>query len=108
MVGCGVGTEVAAQLVTPPGTTPTGCAPRPPSPSSAAPRRYRPAAPPRHRLNRSGRHENYALHIIALVRLSPPTQAYAARQRAEGLSSLEIPRCFQRYVAREIHHVLAA
>lgn len=65
----------------------------------------------RHRLNRGGdRHANNALHTIALVRLSshPPTKAYAARRRAEGLSNLEILRCLKRYIAREIHHVLIA
>jgi transposase len=65
----------------------------------------------RHRLNRGGdRHANNALHTIALVRLSShqPTQAYAARRRAEGLSNLEILRCLKRYIAREIHHVLTA
>jgi transposase len=32
----GVGTDVAGQLLSPPGTTPTGCVPRPRSPSAAS------------------------------------------------------------------------
>jgi transposase len=109
----GVGTEVAAQLLTTAGDNPDrlrseaafaqlcGTAPLPASSGRTT----------RHRLNRGGdRHANYALHIIALVRLSshPPTQAYAARRRAQGLSKLEILRCLKRYIAREIYHVLVA
>jgi transposase len=109
----GVGAEVAAQLLTTAGDNPQrlrseaafaqlcGTAPLPASSGRTT----------RHRLNRGGdRHANYALHIIALVRLSshPTTQAYAARRRAEGLSNLEILRCLKRYIAREIHHVLTA
>jgi transposase len=109
----GVGTEVAAQLLITAGDNPDrlrseaafaqlcGTAPLPASSGRTT----------RHRLNRGGdRHANYALHIIALVRLSShqPTQAYAARRRAEGMSNLEIIRCLKRYIAREIHHVLTA
>ena len=109
----GVGTEVAAQLLITAGDNPErlrseaafarlcGTAPLPASSGRTT----------RHRLNRGGdRHANYALHIIALVRLSahPPTQAYAARRRAQGMSNLEIIRCLKRYIAREIHHVLTA
>ncbi|TWH73889.1 transposase [Modestobacter roseus] len=109
----GVGTEVAAQLLVTAGDNPDrlrseaafaqlcGTAPLPASSGRTT----------RHRLNRGGdRHANYALHIIALVRLSShqPTQAYAARRRAEGLSNLEIIRCLKRYIAREIHHVMTA
>jgi transposase len=107
----GVGTEVAAQLLITAGDNPDrlrseaafaqlcGTAPLPASSGRTT----------RHRLNRGGdRHANYALHIIALVRLSShqPTQAYAARRRAQGMSNLEIIRCLKRYIAREIHHVL--
>jgi transposase len=107
----GVGTEVAAQLLTTAGDNPErlrseaafaqlcGTAPLPASSGRTT----------RHRLNRGGdRQANYALHIIALVRLSshPPTQAYAARRRAQGMSNLEIIRCLKRYIAREIHHAL--
>jgi transposase len=109
----GVGTEVAAQLLTTAGDNPErlrseaafaqlcGTAPLPASSGRTT----------RHRLNRGGdRHANYALHIIALVRLSshPPTQAYAARRRTQGLSNPEILRCLKRYIAREIYHVLTA
>jgi transposase len=109
----GVGTEVAAQLLTTAGDNPErlrseaafaqlcGTAPLPASSGRTT----------RHRLNRGGdRHANYALHIIALVRLSShdQTKAYAARRRAEGLSNLEILRCLKRYIAREIHHALVA
>ena len=109
----GVGPEVAAQLLVTAGDNPQrlhseaafaqlcGTAPLPASSGRTT----------RHRLNRGGdRHANYALHIIALSRLSShqPTQAYAARRRAEGLSNLEIIRCLKRYIAREIHHVLIA
>ena len=109
----GVGTEVAAQLLITAGDNPDrlrseaafaqlcGTAPLPASSGRTT----------RHRLNRGGdRHANYALHIIALSRLSShqPTQGYAARRRAEGMSNLEIIRCLKRYIAREIHHVLTA
>jgi transposase len=109
----GVGTEVAAQLLTTAGDNPDrlrseaafaqlcGTAPLPASSGRTT----------RYRLNRGGdRQANYALHIIALVRLSshPATQAYAARRRSEGLSNLEILRCLKRYIAREIHHALTA
>jgi len=107
----GVGTEVAAQLLTSAGDNPErlhseaafaslcGVAPLPASSGRTV----------RHRLNRGGdRHANYALHVIALVRLSwhEPTRAYARRRTAEGLSKAEIIRCLKRYIAREIHHAL--
>src|SRR4051794_19984446 len=107
----GVGTEVAAQLLTSAGDNPErlhseaafaslcGVAPLPASSGRTV----------RHRLNRGGdRHANYALHATALVRLSwhEPTRAYARRRTAEGLSKAEIIRCLKRYIAREIHHAL--
>jgi transposase len=109
----GVGTEVAAQLLTSAGDNPDrlhseaafaslcGVAPLPASSGRTT----------RHRLNRGGdRHANYALHVIALVRLSwhEPTRAHAQRRTAEGLSKPEIIRCLKRYIAREIHHALTA
>jgi hypothetical protein len=62
----------------------------------------------RHRLNRGGdRHVNYALHIIALVRLSSINRpATTPLDGSQGMSNLEIIRCLKRYIAREIHHVL--
>ena len=109
----GVGTEVAAQLLITAGDNPErlrseaafaqlcGTAPLPASSGRTT----------RHRLNRGGdRHANYALHIIALVRLSAhqPTREYAARRRTQGLSNREIIRCLKRYLAREIHRVLTS
>ena len=63
----------------------------------------------RHRLNRGGdRRANWALHQIALVRLSgdPRTKAYAARLTATGKSRKEILRCLKRAIAREAWHLL--
>ena len=63
----------------------------------------------RHRLNRGGdRQANWALHQIALVRLSgdPRTKAYAARLTATGKSRKEILRCLKRAIAREAWHLL--
>ena len=51
----------------------------------------------RHRLNRGGdRHANNALWRIALVRMRchPPTRAYVERRTNQGLSKLDIMRCF--------------
>jgi len=63
----------------------------------------------RHRLNRGGdRHANNALWRIALVgmRCHPPTRAYVERRTNQGLSKLDILRCLQRYIAREVYHHL--
>lgn len=107
----GVGTEVAAQLLTSAGDNPDrlrsesafaslcGVAPLPASSGRTV----------RHRLNRGGdRHANYALHDIALVRLSAhvSTRAYAQRRTAEGLTKPESIRCLKRYIAREIYRAL--
>src|SRR5215213_5775835 len=51
----------------------------------------------RHRLNRGGdRRANNALWRIALVRMRchPPTRAYVERRTNQGLSKLDIMRCF--------------
>ena len=64
----------------------------------------------RHRLNRLGdRQLNRALHIITVTRMRyhPPTQAYAARRRAEGKTDKEIRRCIKRYLARHIYRTLS-
>lgn len=95
----------------PPATTPTESAPRHPSPPCAAPPRSPPAPGKtnRHRLNRGGdRQANWALHQIALVRLSsdPRTKAYAARLTATGKNCKEILRCLKRAIAREAWHLL--
>ena len=63
----------------------------------------------RHRLNRGGdRQANWALHQIALVRLStdPRTKAYAARLRANGKDTKDVLRCLKRAIARETWHLL--
>ena len=48
--------------------------------------------------------------MIAVCRLRycQPTQAYAARRKAEGLNRREILRCLKRYIARETYHSLRA
>lgn len=63
----------------------------------------------RHRLNRGGdRQGNWALHQIALVRLStdPRTKDYAARLTAAGKSKKDVLRCLKRAIAREAWHLL--
>lgn len=63
----------------------------------------------RHRLNRGGdRQGNWALHQIALVRLStdPRTKAYAAKLTATGKSKKDILRCLKRAIARQAWHLL--
>lgn len=63
----------------------------------------------RHRLNRGGdRQANWALHQIALVRMStdPRTKAYVAKLRATGKTSKDVLRCLKRAIARETYHLL--
>ena len=63
----------------------------------------------RHRLNRGGdRQGNWALHQIALVRLSTDTRTktYAAKLRAAGKSKKDVLRCLKRAIAREAWHLL--
>jgi hypothetical protein len=45
---------------------------------------------------------------IALVRrrCHPPTRAYVQRRTNQGLSKLDIMRCLQRSIAREVYHHL--
>lgn len=107
----GVGTEVAAQLLTTAGDNPDrlrsdgafahlcGVAPIPASSGQTR----------RHRLNRGGdRAANSALYIVVISRLryDHRTKTYADRRTAEGLSKSEIIRCLKRYVAREIYQAL--
>jgi transposase len=109
----GVGTDVAAQLLTTAGDNPDrlrsesalahlcGAAPIPASSGRTR----------RHRLHRGGdRGANHALHTIALCRLryDVRTRAYATRRTAEGLSSKDILRCLKRYIAREVYTALLA
>lgn len=63
----------------------------------------------RFRLNRGGdRQANWALHQIALVRLSSDqrTKQYSARLRANGKSTKDVLRCLKRAIAREAFHLL--
>ncbi|MCF8609006.1 IS110 family transposase [Gordonia sp. HY285] len=63
----------------------------------------------RYRLNRGDdRQANWALHQIALVRLStdPRTKTYAAKLTAAGKSKKDILRCLKRAIARETWHLL--
>lgn len=63
----------------------------------------------RFRLNRGGdRQANWALHQIALVRLSNDqrTKEYSARLRAKGKTKKEVLRCLKRAIAREAFHLL--
>jgi len=63
----------------------------------------------RYRLNRGGdRQSNWALHQIALVRLSTDsrTQVYAPKLRAAGKSKKDVLRCLKRAIAREAWHLL--
>jgi len=109
----GVGTEVAAQLLTTIGDNPDRlhseaafahlCGVAPIQASSGRTHR--------HRLNRGGdRAANNALYIVVLGRLryDSRTRAYAERRTTEGLSKPEIIRCLKRYVAREVFAVLTA
>ncbi|MGD6978831.1 hypothetical protein [Citricoccus sp. CH26A] len=63
----------------------------------------------RFRLNRGGdRQANWALHPIALVRVSNDrrTMDYAARLRAKRESKKDVLRCLKRAIAREAFHLL--
>ena len=76
--------------------------PEPPSPIRGVAVAPPPAQP------RGDRHANNALWRIALVRMRchPPTRAYVERRTKQGLSKLDIMRCFKRYIAREVYHHL--
>ncbi len=107
----GIGTDTAAALIASIGDNPDRLR------SEAALARLAGVAPipassgqtKRHRLHRGGdRSANQALHIAVVVRLRycERSRAYAARRRAQGLSSLEIIRCLKRYLAREVFGAL--
>ena len=79
------------------------------APSGAAPIPASSGKTTRHRLNRGGdRQGNWALHQIALVRLSTDTRTktYAAKLRAAGKSKKDVLRCLKRAIAREAWHLL--
>lgn len=109
----GVGTHVAARLLTTAGDNPDrlrtegslahlcGVAPLPASSGRTD----------RHRLNRGGdRAANSALYTVVLSRLrhDPDTRAYKQRRTQQGLTTKEIIRCLKRYVVREVHTALQA
>ncbi len=107
----GVGTDVAAILLTAAGDNPDRlrneaafaamCGVNPVDASSGK--------IVRHRLNRSGnRQANHALWRIVLVRreCDPATKAYVARRTSEGKTEREAVRCLKRYVAREIYRLI--
>jgi transposase len=64
----------------------------------------------RHRLNRGGNRQlNYALYMMALARLrNDDTQAYMARQQAEGKSKKEALRNLKRHLANVVYRRLVA
>ena len=110
---CGVGADVAGQLLVTAGDNPhrlrseaafamlCGVAPLPASSGRTH----------RHRLNRGGdRQANAALYRIVLSRLrwDPRTRAYATRRTTQGMSKPEIIRCLKRYIAREVYTALLA
>ncbi|MEJ8639824.1 hypothetical protein [Streptomyces sp. MS2.AVA.5] len=53
---------------------------------------------------------NAALYRIALSRLrwEERSRAYLLRRTAEGKTKREVIRCLKRYIAREIHRVIAS
>ena len=63
----------------------------------------------RHRLNRGGdRQANAALYRIVIVRLRYDlrTKTYLRRRTAEGMNKIEVIRCLNRYVAREVYSII--
>ncbi len=109
----GVGTDIAATLLTIAGDNPerlrsegafahlVGVAPIEASSGKIT----------RYRLNRGGdRQGNRALYLLTVGRMGwdPATKAYVERRTAEGKSKPEIIRCLKRYIARELYPVLLA
>jgi transposase len=107
----GVGTDIAATLLTIAGDNPerlnsegafahlVGVAPIEASSGKIT----------RYRLNRGGdRQGNRALYLMAVGRMGwdPATKTYVERRTAEGRTKLEIIRCLKRYIARELYPVL--
>jgi transposase len=109
----GVGTDIAATLLTVVGDNPervssegafahlVGVAPIEASSGKIT----------RYRLNRGGdRQGNRALYLLAIGRMGwdPATRAYVERRTAEGRTKPEIIRCLKRYIARELYPALLA
>lgn len=109
----GVGTDIAATLLTVAGDNPErlasegafahlcGAAPIPASSGKIT----------RYRLNRGGdRKANRALYLLAVGRMGwdPRTRQYVARRTTEGRSKPAIIRCLKRYIARELYPLLLA
>ena len=109
----GVGTDIAATLLTVAGDNPerlnnegafahlVGVAPIEASSGKIT----------RYRLNRGGdRHGNRVLYLLAVGRMAwdPATKAYVERRTTEGRTKSEIIRCLKRYIARELYPVLRA
>ena len=107
----GVGTDIAATLLTIAGDNPerlnsegafahlVGVAPIEASSGKIT----------RYRLNRGGdRQGNRALYLLAVGRMGwdTATRAYVERRTAEGRTKPEIIRCLKRYIARELYPVL--
>lgn len=93
----GVDTDVAGALLSPPATTPSGCAARLASRACAAWRRWR---PPRARRSvtgwtGAGPAGQQRLVAIVMVRLAwdPRTRAYAAKSTRQGRPTAETIRC---------------
>jgi transposase len=105
---CGVGIDVAGQLLVTAGDNPDrlhsaaafamlcGVAPIPVSSGKSS----------THRLNRGGdRSANAAVHRIALCRMrwDPRTQAYIAKKMTEGKTKRSAIRCLKHHISREIY-----
>jgi transposase len=107
----GVGTDVAATLLSTAGDNPDRlgseasfaalCGASPIDASSGRNKR--------HRLNRGGdRQANRALYVVVINRLTwdKRSTAYMQRRLAEGKTKKEVIRCLKRYVARELYREL--
>jgi len=109
----GVGTDIAATLLTVAGDNPERLANEGAFAHliGVAPIEASSGKITRYRLNRGGdRQGNRALYLLAVGRMGwdPATKAYVARRTAEGRTKPEIIRCLKRYIARELYPVLLA
>jgi hypothetical protein len=96
----------------PPATTPSGCAPRSPSRTCAAPLHpgvlgpHRP--PPAESRRRPPCQQRLVRIALVPMHCHAPTRAYVERRTKQGLSKLDILRCLKRYLAREIYQHLTS